>query len=116
LRQIILNLLGNAIKFTHEGHVALSASVRTGDDGAMKLLIEVADTGIGIPADRIERLFQTFSQIDSSTTRYYGGTGLGLSIVKRLAELMGGEVGVASELGRGSTFWATTAMDCLPNQ
>ena len=74
------------------------------------------DTGIGIPADRIDRLFKTFSQIDSSTTRHYGGTGLGLSIVKRLAEHMGGEVGVTSEVGQGSTFWVTVRMDPCAEQ
>ena len=111
LRQIIMNLLGNAIKFTHEGHIVLAASVITNDIGARQLHLAVTDTGIGIPADRMDRLFKTFSQIDSSTTRFYGGTGLGLSIVKRLTELMGGEVGVSSEPGRGSTFWITLALD-----
>jgi signal transduction histidine kinase/DNA-binding response OmpR family regulator len=107
LRQIIMNLLGNAIKFTHEGHILVSATRIESPSGPNKLRIAVTDTGIGIPADRIDRLFKTFSQIDSSTTRHYGGTGLGLSIVKRLAELMGGEVGVISEPGKGSTFWFT---------
>jgi PAS domain S-box-containing protein len=116
LRQIVMNLVGNAIKFTHEGYIVLTAS-RAGDgDGATKLRIGVTDTGIGIPANRIDRLFKSFSQIDSSTTRYYGGSGLGLSIVKHLAELMGGEVGVRSELGRGSTFWVTMNMDPLAEQ
>jgi PAS domain S-box-containing protein len=112
LRQIIMNLVGNAIKFTHEGHIVVSAT-ETVRDGAPALRIEVKDTGIGIPADRIDRLFKTFSQIDSSTTRHYGGTGLGLSIVKRLAEHMGGEVGVTSVVGQGSTFWVTVHMDPL---
>jgi two-component system sensor histidine kinase/response regulator len=109
LRQIIMNLLGNAIKFTHEGHILVSATRTEPASGPSKLRIAVTDTGIGIPADRIDRLFKTFSQIDSSTTRHYGGTGLGLSIVKRLAELMGGEVGVSSDPGKGSTFWFTVA-------
>lgn len=116
LRQIIMNLLGNAIKFTHEGHIVLTASMVPGDAGAPKLRIGVTDTGIGIPADRIDRLFKTFSQIDSSTTRHYGGSGLGLSIVKRLVELMGGEVGVQSAPGRGSSFWVTLSLDRLDQQ
>jgi two-component system sensor histidine kinase/response regulator len=116
LRQLILNLVGNAIKFTHEGHVVLNASSAVGPDGAPRVRIEVTDTGIGIPSDRIDRLFKTFSQIDSSTTRHYGGSGLGLSIVKRLAEAMGGEVGVSSILGQGSTFWVTVATDLLDEQ
>jgi PAS domain S-box-containing protein len=116
LRQILTNLVGNAIKFTHEGHVVLEAAGTLGDDGQVTLRIEVSDTGIGIPADRLDRLFKTFSQIDSSTTRHYGGTGLGLSIVKRLAELMGGVVGVHSEPGRGSSFWATIRVEALREQ
>ena len=110
LRQILLNLIGNATKFTHEGHVTLSVSATPCAAGRAKLRIEVKDTGIGIAADRIDRLFRSFSQLDSSTTRLYGGTGLGLSIVKRLAELMGGDVGVESELGRGSTFWVSVSL------
>jgi two-component system, sensor histidine kinase and response regulator len=105
LRQIILNLIGNAVKFTHEGHIALHAAAAAAPEGHIVLTIEISDTGIGIPVDKLDRLFKSFSQIDASTTRYYGGTGLGLSIVKRLAELMGGEVGVRSEEGKGSTFW-----------
>ena len=120
LRQIIMNLVANAIKFTHEGYIVLSATTTNGGDGANggapRLRIEVTDTGIGIPPDRIDRLFKMFSQVDSSTTRYYGGSGLGLSIVKRLAELMGGEVGVRSEPGRGSTFWVTTPLDAQAEQ
>ena len=116
LRQIIMNLIGNAIKFTHEGHVVLDVSVAEREDAHPTLRIEVTDTGIGIPADRLDRLFKTFTQIDSSTTRHYGGTGLGLSIVKRLAELMGGDVGVRSDVGRGSSFWVTVAVDALEAQ
>jgi len=114
LRQIILNLIGNAIKFTHEGHVALHISSSVTEDGKIAMQIEVADTGIGIPADRLDRLFQSFSQVDSSTTRHYGGSGLGLSIVKRLAELMGGTVRVDSEVGRGSRFFATVNVKGVP--
>jgi PAS domain S-box-containing protein len=113
LRQIIVNLLGNAIKFTHEGYVTLDAGGTFDTQGRATLRIEVTDTGIGIPADRQDRLFKSFSQIDSSTTRHYGGSGLGLSIVKRLAELMGGAVGVRSEPGRGSSFWVTVSVDAL---
>jgi two-component system sensor histidine kinase/response regulator len=105
LGQIIMNLVGNAVKFTHEGHVLLRVSSESAPDNAALLKIEVSDTGIGIPADRLDRLFKSFSQVDSSTTRHYGGTGLGLSIVKRLADILGGVVGVESEAGQGSRFW-----------
>jgi CheY-like chemotaxis protein/HPt (histidine-containing phosphotransfer) domain-containing protein len=107
LRQIIMNLIGNAEKFTHEGHILLRLSCTNGNGGNSVMRVEVSDTGIGIPADRLDRLFKSFSQVDSSTTRHYGGTGLGLSIVKRLVELMGGEVSVESEVGKGSTFCVT---------
>src|SRR5580704_7567696 len=116
LRQIVTNLMANAIKFTHEGHVVLDATGTVVENGRFTLRLEVTDTGIGIPADRLDRLFKTFSQIDSSTTRHYGGSGLGLSIVKRLAELMGGEVGVRSEVGKGSCFWVTIVVDALEEQ
>ena len=116
LRQVVLNLLGNAVKFTHEGHISIRVANRAAATARASLTIEVTDTGIGIPADRIDRLFKSFSQVDSSTTRHYGGTGLGLSIVKRLAELMGGEVGVRSEVGRGSTFWVRIEVDVVQEQ
>lgn len=116
LRQIIMNLIGNATKFTHEGHVILDAGGTLVPGGRVQLRLEVTDTGIGIPPDRLDRLFKSFSQIDSSTTRHYGGTGLGLSIVKRLAELMGGTVGVRSEVGRGSSFHVTLDIDALEKQ
>jgi two-component system, sensor histidine kinase and response regulator len=111
-----MNLIGNATKFTHEGHVILDATGALGMSGRVQLRLEVTDTGIGIPAGRLDRLFKSFSQIDSSTTRHYGGTGLGLSIVKRLAELMGGAVGVRSEVGRGSSFHVTLEVDALKHQ
>jgi two-component system, sensor histidine kinase and response regulator len=111
LRQMILNLAGNAVKFTHEGHIAINVSAEPDDFGQMNLTVEVTDTGIGIPPDRLDRLFKSFSQIDSSTTRYYGGTGLGLSIVRSLAGLMGGDAGVKSEPGKGSTFWIKVRID-----
>ena len=116
LRQIVLNLIGNAVKFTHEGHITLHAATHVDAAGLTSLSIEVTDTGIGIPADRIDRLFKSFSQVDSSTTRHYGGTGLGLSIVKRLAELMGGEVGVRSQVGVGSSFWVRVSIDAAKEQ
>jgi two-component system, sensor histidine kinase and response regulator len=116
LRQVVLNLLGNAVKFTHEGYITVHLATQTDANDRATLTIEVTDTGIGIPADRLDRLFKSFSQVDSSTTRHYGGTGLGLSIVKRLAELMGGEVGVRSEIGNGSTFWVRVEVDVVKQQ
>ncbi|MET0986310.1 MAG: response regulator [Steroidobacteraceae bacterium] len=107
LRQILLNLGGNAIKFTHHGEVALTLSVLEANEHGTKVRCEVRDTGIGIPADRLSTLFNPFMQVDTSTTRKYGGTGLGLSIVRRLVELMGGDTGVESTPGVGSTFWFT---------
>ncbi len=107
VRQMLINLVGNAVKFTERGDVTLRARLehRTGEAATVRL--EVADTGIGIPPEAIERLFVPFSQADSSTTRRYGGTGLGLSICRQLAELMQGTVGVSSQPGRGSTFWCS---------
>jgi PAS domain S-box-containing protein len=105
LRQALLNLCGNAIKFTQRGEVAVSVKVLTCDLQNITLAFNVRDTGIGIPPDRLEVLFQPFSQVDASTTRRFGGTGLGLSIVKRLAELMGGRAGAESREGVGSNFW-----------
>ena len=116
LRQMILNLAGNAVKFTHEGHIAINVSAAPDEFGQMTLTVEVTDTGIGIPPDRLDRLFKSFSQIDSSTTRYYGGTGLGLSIVRSLAGLMGGDAGVRSEPGKGSTFWIKVKIEPATNQ
>lgn len=107
LRQILLNLGSNAIKFTQDGEVAFKFAVVESSDGGMVIRCEVRDTGVGIAADRIAELFQPFAQGDASTTRKFGGTGLGLSIVRRLVELMGGEVGIESEEGKGSTFWFT---------
>jgi len=107
LRQILMNLIGNAVKFTHKGQVCISVGLVAREVDRVAIRFDVTDTGIGIPADRMDRLFQPFSQVDASTTRHYGGSGLGLVIVKRLAELMGGEVGVSSQVGVGSTFWVT---------
>ena len=111
LRQVLLNLLSNAVKFTEQGEVVLTVSARpVGERGPSELTFAVRDTGIGLAAMSIQRLFQSFSQADSSTTRRYGGTGLGLAISKRLAELMGGTMWVESAgLGRGSTFFFTIA-------
>jgi CheY-like chemotaxis protein len=105
IRQILLNLGGNAIKFTELGEVSLELRVLLRDDAGTLVRCEVRDTGIGIPADRLTALFKPFIQVDASTTRKFGGTGLGLSITRRLVELMGGETGVVSEWGVGSTFW-----------
>jgi PAS domain S-box-containing protein len=109
LRQVLLNLLSNAVKFTERGEVVLSVSGRRTGRGKRRheLTFTVRDTGIGIPADRLGRLFQSFSQVDASTTRRYGGTGLGLAISQRLTELMGGKIGVTSEVGTGSEFHFT---------
>ncbi len=107
LRQILVNLVGNAIKFTAHGEVVVAVAKveETGD--SLVLRFDVSDTGIGIPADKMDTVFEAFSQADASTTRRYGGTGLGLTISKRLVELMGGQIGLDSEVGRGSTFHFT---------
>jgi len=104
LRQVLTNLLGNALKFTAEGEVQLSVNVVEEREGEVQLAIAVRDTGIGIPTDRLESLFEAFTQVDASTTRKFGGTGLGLSISGKLARLMGGEIVVTSVEGEGSTF------------
>ncbi|HUR58221.1 MAG TPA: response regulator, partial [Opitutaceae bacterium] len=104
LRQILVNLLSNGAKFTERGEVALSVHADTHYDGRVELAFSVRDTGIGISREGLSRLFQSFTQVDASTTRRFGGTGLGLVISKRLAELMGGHLWVESELGKGTTF------------
>jgi CheY-like chemotaxis protein/HPt (histidine-containing phosphotransfer) domain-containing protein len=116
LRQILVNLLNNAVKFTEHGEVSVMVSSRPLDDDAEshELYFAVHDTGIGIAPDRMDRLFQSFSQVDASTTRRYGGTGLGLAISKRLAELMGGTVWFDSAVGRGSTFHVTIEAAAAP--
>ena len=105
LRQILLNLTGNAIKFTSVGHVAVRARGTAGPDGTTRLRLEVHDTGIGVTDEQKGRLFQTFQQADSSTTRRYGGTGLGLAISRQLVELMDGRIGIADGDSGGSVFW-----------
>ena len=112
LRQILINLAGNAIKFTSVGEVVIEVRQESEIENKVRLRFEVRDTGIGIPADKIDNLFSAFTQVDASTTRKFGGTGLGLSISKRLVELMGGEIGIISELGKGSTFWFAIELHC----
>ena len=107
LRQSLLNYASNAIKFTDTGSIALRAKLMKEQGDDLLVRFEVEDTGIGIAPDKIDRLFKAFEQVDTSTTRVFGGTGLGLVITRRIAELMGGEVGVESMPGRGSTFWFT---------
>ena len=115
LRQVLINLLGNALKFTEKGEVLLRVFPED-DLSGDKLRFEVQDTGIGIAEKDIAALFQPFSQVDSSSTRRYGGSGLGLSICARLVQLMGGEIGVHSLPGKGTTFWFTIRLKCLPQQ
>ena len=110
LRQILNNLIGNAIKFTEQGFVLLQIRKETENEQTTTLRFLVSDSGIGIAADKLEKIFEPFTQADSSATRQYGGTGLGLAIVRQLAELMGGTVGVESVAGEGATFWFTVVL------
>jgi two-component system, sensor histidine kinase and response regulator len=111
LRQVLNNLVGNAIKFTDEGEVALHVTLEHETEDTATLRFTVRDTGIGISDDRVSRLFTAFTQADASTTRRYGGSGLGLAISRQLVEMMGGQIGVQTELGRGSSFWFTVTLD-----
>ncbi len=110
LRQVLVNLLSNAVKFTAAGEVVVAARAEGAGGDAIHVSLAVTDTGIGVPPDRLDRLFRSFSQVDASTTRTYGGTGLGLAISRRLARAMGGDVTVASRPGEGSTFTATAVL------
>lgn len=107
IRQVLSNLLSNALKFTHKGYIALSISLPEDNGFTHKLAFRIEDTGVGIPENQFSKLFHSFTQIDASTSRKYGGTGLGLAIAKELIELMGGEIGVESRVGKGSVFWFT---------
>lgn len=115
LRQILINLVGNAIKFTKHGEIFVGVSAKEEQQGKLKLEFQVRDTGIGIPADKLGRLFKAFSQVDSSTTRKYGGTGLGLVISENLVALMSGEIGVQSTPGRDTTFTFTIQVEAGRN-
>lgn len=114
LRQVLVNLVGNAVKFTAQGEVVVSVRVKSMKDKNFVLEFAVRDTGIGIPAERMNRLFQPFSQVDSSTTRKFGGTGLGLAISQKLIELMGGKIWVESKDGQGTTFFFTAQVELAP--
>ena len=116
LRQIIVNLVSNAIKFTDGGEIVIAVSAQAGADGSIELRVEVRDTGIGIPENAQQKIFEAFSQADNSTTRKFGGTGLGLSIVRQLVHLMQGNVGVRSRPGEGSTFWFTIQLQAASSQ
>lgn len=114
LRQVLLNLINNAIKFTDRGEVVVRVSLEAEPSNRAIVRFSVRDTGIGIAPEAIDRLFQSFSQIDASTTREYGGTGLGLAICQQLVALMGGKISVESQLGRGSTFWFAVPLNRQP--
>ena len=116
VRQILVNLLANAVKFTHKGEILLTVASQPRGNGRYRLHFSVRDTGIGIRADRMDGLFDAFTQVDASTTREYGGTGLGLAINSKLTKLMGGRMWAESEVGRGSTFHFTVAVDTAESQ
>lgn len=113
LRQVLLNLIGSAVKFTEQGEILVRCVLDENTEGHVWLRFEVLDTGIGIPLAARNRLFQPGTQVDGSTTRRFGGTGLGLSICKRLVEMMGGEIGLDSHEGSGSTFWFRVPLQAM---
>jgi two-component system sensor histidine kinase/response regulator len=115
LRQVLVNLIGNAIKFTERGEILVSAGVENAASDGITLRFSVADTGIGIPRDKLETIFHPFEQADGSTTRRFGGSGLGLAISTKLVELMGGRIWVESQPGMGSTFWFTVVLAAQPH-
>jgi signal transduction histidine kinase/CheY-like chemotaxis protein len=116
-RQIVTNLVGNAVKFTEKGHVLIdvSAAEEAGPEGTAAFKVAISDTGIGIPPEKLAAVFEKFAQVDGSSTRRHEGTGLGLAIASRLVELMGGEIGVESQVGAGSTFWFRLALPAHEN-
>src|ERR1700693_1247978 len=116
IRQVLTNLVGNALKFTAKGHVVTTVKCQRSDEGRAWMEVSVAGTGVGIPYQKLGSLFEKFSQVDGSTTRKYGGTGLGLAISKKLIVLMGGNVGVQSQPGQGSTFWFVLPLTFDPDQ
>ncbi len=116
IRQIVTNLIGNAVKFTSKGHVYVNVSGQSNAGANTKLMFEVEDSGVGIPKNDLEKVFEKFSQVDTSISRKHEGTGLGLSICSRLVELMGGGIGVESKVGEGSTFWFSIDLPVEINQ
>ncbi len=116
LRQVLINLAGNAVKFTERGSVTVHVSMQEETDAAVRVKFSVRDTGVGIPPEAQQRIFESFTQADQSTTRRFGGTGLGTTIAKQLVELMGGRIGLESAVGLGSTFWFEIALDKQPER
>jgi two-component system sensor histidine kinase RpfC len=116
LRQVLINLAGNAVKFTERGSVTLHVSLQEETDAAVRVKFSVRDTGVGIPPEAQQRIFESFTQADQSTTRRFGGTGLGTTIAKQLVELMGGRIGLESAVGLGSTFWFEISLDKQPER
>lgn len=110
LRQVLINLIGNAMKFTHAGGITITVDSTTDEGNRLHLKFRIQDTGIGIPKEKQAIIFERFTQADGSTTRRYGGTGLGTTICRQIVQLMGGDIGVESEVGKGTTFWFTVAL------